>query len=144
MKVVLKVLISALGLASIAIGLKLFTINGDLAHEVATLGNTYGLLPTERAFKNGAIAAVIAALGCFALVVLSFLKTPQTVVVMAVVSMGLLAASYFIQPDYRAIVVGNSSNSKDIALMQLSAGLAAAGLAMILSRRKKAPILTFA
>jgi hypothetical protein len=63
---------------------------------------------------------------------------------MAVVSMGLLAASYFIQPDYRAIVVGNSSNSKDIALMQLSAGLAAAGLAMILSRRKNAPILTFA
>jgi hypothetical protein len=143
MKVVLKVLIALLGLASITIGFLLFKRNAALAAEVASLGNTMGLLPTETAFKNAAISAVIAALSSFVVVVLSFLKTPGTTTVAAVVSMGLLAASYFLQPDYNASLISGEL-SRDIALNQLFAGVIASVLALILSQQKDKPILRYA
>jgi TRAP-type mannitol/chloroaromatic compound transport system permease large subunit len=143
MKVVLKVLITLLGLASITIGFLLFKRNATLAVEVASLGNTMGLLPTETAFKNAALSAIIAALGSLVLVVVSFLKTPGTATVAAVVSMGLLAASYFLQPDYNASLISGEL-SRDIALNQLFAGVIASGLTLILSQQKDKPILRYA
>lgn len=143
MKIVLKVLIALLGLASIGIGVILFAKNGKMAKEVAEIGNTYGLLPTESAFKNGAIAAIIATLGTFVLVVFSFLKNPKTIAIITVVSLGILAGSYFLQPDYNAGLT-NGANSKDIALAQLGAGAVACGLALLLTRQKNAPIITYA
>lgn len=143
MKIVLKVLIALLGLASIGIGIILFAKNGKMAKEVAEIGNTFGILPTEGAFKNAAIASIIASLGTFVLVVFSFLKNPKTMVTVAVVSLGILAASYFLQPDYNTSLT-SGANSKDIALYQLGAGAVACGLAFLLSRQKNAPIITYA
>ncbi|UPT69098.1 MAG: hypothetical protein M0D57_10980 [Sphingobacteriales bacterium JAD_PAG50586_3] len=135
MKIVLKVLIALLGLASIGIGVMLFAKNGKMAKEVAEIGNTFGLLPSEIAFKNGAIAAIIASLGTFVLIVFSFLKNPKTIVIVALASLGIMAGSYFLQPDYNAGLTGGA-NSKDIALTQLGAGAVACGLAFLLSRQK--------
>jgi hypothetical protein len=138
MKVVLKIVIVLFGLISIGIGAALFWKNGRDANDIAELGALGGMLgdmiPTPGALKNGGIAALVAALSTFALIIVSFMKNAKNIVIVAAASAVFLVACYFIQPDYgKGITKG--ATARQIAGIQLGAGILVAGMAVVLSRK---------
>lgn len=138
MKILLKVLITLLGLASLALGLILFIKNGKIVEDIEQLGALGGMLgdtlPSASALKTGGTLAVIGSLMTLALIVVSYMKNAKNMMIVAAVVIVALAASYFLQPDYEKGLTGGAT-SREVAMMQLIPGAVAAGLAMLLSRK---------
>lgn len=138
MKIALKILITLLGIVSLGIGFLVFIKNGKVAEDIAQLGDLGGMLgdtlPSTGALKTGGIIAIIGSLITLALIVVSYMKNAKNIMLVAVVTIVALAASYFLQPDYEKGLTGGAT-SREVAMIQLIPGVVAAGLAMLLSKK---------
>lgn len=138
MKIALRILITLLGLASLALGAILFIKNGKMVDELSQLGDLGGMLgdafPSPGALKTGGTVALIGSLMTFILIIVSYTKNAKNIMIVAGVALLALVATYFLQPDYEKGLTGGAT-SREVAMMQLVSGGVAAGLAMLLSRK---------